>query len=147
MTDDEKRIKALGAKVKLLADLKLRAERRLEAAETELRKLRRERADADYRVEQMKRDMDRIIGLTANAQREAGLKPIVPSYWQDYRRLEQAIKAHRDATLKRTPPELHKKPGRWTMWSLDEVRKCEHGHATSTDYVLWGAIDPPGKEN
>lgn len=39
MTDEEKRIKALGAKVKLLADLKLRAERRLEAANEEIARL------------------------------------------------------------------------------------------------------------
>lgn len=42
MTENEKRIRGLGAKTRLLADLKLRAERRLDAAEVELKLLRHE---------------------------------------------------------------------------------------------------------
>lgn len=64
MTDDEKRIKALGAKAKLLADLKLKAERRLEAADEEIARLRAE----VHRLEGWYVLLNQVLAGTAHPQ-------------------------------------------------------------------------------
>lgn len=78
MTEDETRIKALGAKVELLADLKLRAEQRLEAADEEIAQLRAE----VHRLEGWYVLLNQVLAGTANprllserrvAEREVGI--------------------------------------------------------------------------
>lgn len=59
--ENEKRIKSLGAKARLLADLKLRAERRLEAAEEEIEQLTGQRKRVYQLAGQVKNQTDYLV--------------------------------------------------------------------------------------